>query len=91
VAETPRTQAAPKRTQERTGRPETSTPAVSKEEEAAREPQEAKLVIHNPALGIEYPPTASKQFAVVQVDGFQYKVMEDTILLLDTKQDHAIN
>jgi len=48
-------------------------------------------VVHNPALGIEYPPRSDKQFAVVQVDGFQYKVMEDTILILDHKPEHAIN
>lgn len=56
-----------------------------------KEPQEAKLVIHNPALGIEYPPKQHNQFAIVQVDGFQYKVMKDTVLMLDTKEDHAIN
>ena len=55
------------------------------------EPQAAKLVVHNPALGIEYPPETAKQFAVIQVDGFQYKVMEDAMLFLDTKKDHAIN
>lgn len=52
---------------------------------------EAKFVVHNPTLGIEYPPQPDKQFAVIQVDGFQYKVMEDTILILDHKEDHSIN
>ena len=48
-------------------------------------PQLEKFVIHNPAVGIEYPPKPNEQFAVIQVDGFQYKIMEDSILLLDTK------
>ena len=52
---------------------------------------EAKFVVHNPTLGIEYPPQPDKQFAVVQVDGFQYKVMQDTLLILVHKPDHAIN
>lgn len=55
------------------------------------EPQLAKLVIHNPAVGIEYPPKQYQQFAVIQVDGFQYKVLQDSTLLLDTKEGHAIN
>jgi ribosomal protein L21 len=42
-------------------------------------------------LGIEYPPKQHEQFAIIQVDGFQYKVLEDTILILDTKKDHSIN
>jgi hypothetical protein len=49
------------------------------------------LVVHNPAVGIEYPPKQDEVFAVVQVDGFQYKVLEDSILFLDTKKEHAIN
>jgi hypothetical protein len=28
---------------------------------------------------------------VIQVDGFQYKVLEDAVLFLDTKPDHRIN
>lgn len=48
-------------------------------------------MVHNPAVGIEYPPKQDEVFAVVQVDGFQYKVLEDSILFLDTKKEHAIN
>lgn len=38
-------------------------------------PEVEKLVVHNPAVGIEYPPRQEETFAVVQVDGFQYKVL----------------
>lgn len=55
------------------------------------QPELEKLVIHNPAVGIEYPPSPEGVFAVVQVDGFQYKVLEDAVLMLDTKKDHQIN
>lgn len=54
-------------------------------------PELEKLVVHNQALGIEYPPKLHEQFAIIQVDGFQYKVLEDTILILDTKAEHEIN
>ena len=52
------------------------------------QPEGAKLVVHNSAVGVQYPPPTDQQFAVIQVDGFQYKVMQDTMLLLDTKPDH---
>lgn len=52
------------------------------------QPDIEKLVIHNPAVGIEYPPRPEETFAVVQVDGFQYKVLEDAVLILDTKAEH---
>lgn len=48
-------------------------------------------MVHNEAVGIEYPPKKWEEFAIVKVDGFQYKVMEDTTLVLDIKPDHEIN
>jgi hypothetical protein len=47
--------------------------------------------VHNPAVGIEYPSKSEETFAVIQVDGFQYKVLEDALIILDTKKDHQIN
>ncbi len=52
---------------------------------------EAKLVLHNEAVGVQFPPSAHQQFAIVKIDGFQYKVLVDSMLMLDTKPDHAIN
>lgn len=49
------------------------------------------MVVHNTAVGINYPTKLEETFAVVQVDGFQYKIFSDALLILDTKKDHLIN
>lgn len=42
------------------------------------------MVVHNPAIGIRTPqPDAI--FAVIKVDGRQFKVTNDCMILLDTK------
>ena len=55
------------------------------------ESDEPKLVVHQPAVGVQYPPGPHQQFAVIQVDATQYKVLEDSVLFLDTKEHHQIN
>lgn len=47
--------------------------------------------MHNSSVGIEYPSKLAETFAVVQIDGFQYKIYEDALLILDIKKEHAIN
>ena len=42
-------------------------------------------------MGIQYPPAKNEIFCVVKVNGFQYKVSEDCVLILDTTEDHEIN
>jgi len=38
-------------------------------------PEAEKLVIHNPLVGINYPPKSDGVFAVIEILGFQYKVV----------------
>lgn len=40
-----------------------------------------KFIVHQPELGIQYPPTAL--FAVVQIGGAQYKVVENDIIVCE--------
>jgi len=40
------------------------------------QPEPQKLVIHDPARGITLPPPEDGIFAVVQIGGFQYKVLQ---------------
>jgi large subunit ribosomal protein L21 len=47
--------------------------------------------VHNAAAGIEYPVQSSEFFCVAEVDGFQYKLMEDCRITLDNKPDMQLN
>jgi hypothetical protein len=48
-------------------------------------------VVHNEGVGIEYPAKLHESFCVIKVDGFQYKVVEEAVLMLDRKPDHELN
>jgi large subunit ribosomal protein L21 len=50
-----------------------------------------KLVVHNSAVGIAYPPGKNEIFCVIKANGFQYKVTEDCLLIVDTTEEHEIN
>lgn len=52
------------------------------------EPQ--KLVIHNPAAGIELPPKENQIFAVLEIAGFQFKVVADDQVICE-RLDFDIN
>ena len=43
-------------------------------------------MIHDPVQGIQYPVPAGGVFAVVNVRGFQYKVVQDDVLVLQHLQ-----
>ena len=45
-------------------------------------PEEEKLVVHNPEVGIEYPQDENGIFAVVQIRGMQFKVTKDDRLMV---------
>lgn len=55
------------------------------------EPQESKFIVHNAAAGIEYPVGKEDYFCVADIDGNQYKLMEDCRLTLDNRPDLKIN
>ncbi|EAR97909.2 50S ribosomal protein L21 (macronuclear) [Tetrahymena thermophila SB210] len=54
-------------------------------------PEDQKLVIHDPQIGIQYPAIENQIFAVVEILGFQYKVAQDDILTIDWLSEYDIN
>ena len=52
---------------------------------------EQKLVVHNPAQGIEYPSSTQGIFGVVEIAGFQYKVAKDDIIVTEFLKNYDIN
>jgi len=59
--------------------------------ETRTDPEAEKFVIHNTALGIQLPTAEDGIFAVVQIGGFQYKVVKDDVVIADKIDDVDIN
>ncbi|EGR31449.1 lsu ribosomal protein l21p, putative [Ichthyophthirius multifiliis] len=55
------------------------------------QPENQKLVIHQPLKGIQYPAKDDEIFAVVEILGFQYKVLQDDMLTVDWLKEYDIN
>ncbi|KRX10801.1 hypothetical protein PPERSA_00971 [Pseudocohnilembus persalinus] len=54
-------------------------------------PEDEKFVVHNPVVGIEYPPKDDQIYAVLELLGKQYKVMQDDLLISDYIENYNIN
>ncbi len=61
------------------------------EERGTPAEESQKLVVHDVERGIEYPAREEGIFAVVNVRGFQYKVVKDDVLVLQHLQGVDIN
>ncbi len=61
----------------------TKQPAVVEEKE--------KFIVHNPVLGIELPVKENEIFAVIEINGMQYKVTQDDVVVSDWLADYDIN
>ena len=48
-------------------------------------------MIHNPALPVEYPAKERNVFAVVEIAGFQHKVVQDDLVYSEWLKDYDIN
>lgn len=55
------------------------------------EPDAQKFVVHNPAAGIENPPKEREIFAVLEIAGFQFKVVADDQVICEHLKDYDIN
>lgn len=53
--------------------------------------QEEKLVVHQPLLPVDLYPRDEELFAVVNINGFQYKVVKDDVVLANYLQGYDIN
>lgn len=53
--------------------------------------QQEKFVIHNPDLPVVVPAPDAETFAVVSINGFQYKVMQDDVVLANYLEEYDIN
>lgn len=48
-------------------------------------------MIHNPDLPVVVPAPDAETFAVVSINGFQYKVMQDDVVLANYLEEYDIN
>lgn len=55
------------------------------------EKETQKLVVHNPAVGIEMQPNEREIFAVLEIAGFQFKVVADDQVVCEYLEDYDIN
>lgn len=53
--------------------------------------QQEKFVIHNPDLPVTVPAPDEETFAIVNISGFQYKVMKDDLILANYLEGYDIN
>lgn len=65
--------------------------AIIKANEKVPQPEPDKMVVHNAAVGVQFPALPTEEFCIILVDNFQYKVMKDSVLVLDRKPEHDLN
>ncbi len=53
--------------------------------------QEEKLVVHQPLLPVDLHPRDEELFAIVNINGFQYKVVKDDVVLANYLEGYDIN
>lgn len=53
--------------------------------------QQEKLVVHQPLLPVDLYPRDEGVFAVVNINGFQYKVVKDDVVLANYLEGYDIN